>query len=126
MMHRTIPTLPKSSIYVDRKHYDRKIDNNDREINVYSRVSSKLARMKTTLEYLPSEDKRRGLYIYNAKDCISTYRVHVEQLKEAKELGVLNFYKQNMMKWYHIYRAIEQRGIRIDFEQQKKLAIENG
>ena len=56
MMHRTIPTLPKSSIYVDRKHYDRKIDNSDREINVYSRVLSKLIRMKAALEYLHLHD----------------------------------------------------------------------
>ena len=56
MMHRTLPTLPKSSVYIDRKHYDREINNETRELNVYSRVLAKLKRMKTALEYLHLHD----------------------------------------------------------------------
>lgn len=52
MMHRTIPTLPKSSEYVDRKHYDRIIDNETRKIDVYGRVLNQVRRMRYALEYL--------------------------------------------------------------------------
>jgi len=49
-MDLTMPTLPKENSYVDRKHYDRKMNNETREIPVYSRLSAKLKRMKSALK----------------------------------------------------------------------------
>lgn len=55
MMHRTIPTLPKSTNYVDRKHYDRVVNNETRKIDVYSRVYNQVKRMEYALKYLLSK-----------------------------------------------------------------------
>lgn len=46
---RTVPTLPKSSRYYDKKH-ERWLDNETREINVFQRLSSQLKRMLLTLQ----------------------------------------------------------------------------
>jgi len=57
MMHRTVPTLPPSSKYIDRKHYDRPIDNETRNIDVYGRVLAQVIRMRFALEYLNLRSK---------------------------------------------------------------------
>lgn len=51
MMHKTIPTLPEKSTYVDKKHYNRVVDNKTRKINMYGRVYNQLKRMRFALEY---------------------------------------------------------------------------
>ena len=48
-MDRVIPTLPKSPVYLDHKHYCRVVNNFTREINVFSRLFSKLKRMQSRL-----------------------------------------------------------------------------
>jgi len=48
-MDTNIPTLPNKPIYIDKKHYYREINNETRDIPVYSRVSSQVARMKRAI-----------------------------------------------------------------------------
>ena len=48
-MDRVEPTLPKSPIYVDYKHYCRVVNNLTREINVFARLYHKLRRMEKSL-----------------------------------------------------------------------------
>ncbi|MBE9566080.1 MAG: site-specific DNA-methyltransferase, partial [Proteobacteria bacterium] len=48
-MDRTIPALPKGPTYVDRKHYDRVVDNRRREINPFARLRAQLRRMGAAL-----------------------------------------------------------------------------
>lgn len=48
-MDTVVPTLPDSPCYIDRKHYYRPMDNEAREINVYARLRTKLARMGQAL-----------------------------------------------------------------------------
>ena len=58
LMHRTLPTLPKNSTYVDRKHYDRIVDNETRNIDVYGRVANQLQKMCFALDFLLLRDGR--------------------------------------------------------------------
>lgn len=60
LMHRTMPTLPDGDTYIDRKHYDRKINNKTRKIDLYGRVFAQLLNMKAALRYmlLKSNDVR--------------------------------------------------------------------
>lgn len=52
-LDRTVPTLPKTSQYFDRKHKSP-IDNETREINVFHRVVSQLSRMLQALHQFHS------------------------------------------------------------------------
>jgi DNA modification methylase len=57
-MDTNIPTLPPKPIYIDKKHYYREINNNTREISVYSRVLSQILRMKwAILEFNKETDR---------------------------------------------------------------------
>lgn len=49
-MDRIMPTLPRKPVYVDHKHYDRMVDNDKRNINVFARLSSRLKLMQSRLE----------------------------------------------------------------------------
>jgi len=58
-MDTNIPTLPPKPIYIDKKHYYREINNETRDISVYSRVLSQILRMKrATLEFNKETDRR--------------------------------------------------------------------
>lgn len=48
-MDRTVPMLPETPRYQDKKHYWRWVDNESREINPFSRLLSQLCRMQTAL-----------------------------------------------------------------------------
>jgi len=58
-MDTNIPTLPAESIYIDKKHYYREINNKTREILVYSRVLSQILRMKMALLEFNKETDHR-------------------------------------------------------------------
>lgn len=67
--------------------------------------------------YQPSE----RLYHYCGKDCISTYQIYNKQVKEAKEIGVFSFIKNNVMEYYHVYRNMAKRGVKIDTKKRDEL-----
>jgi len=48
-MDRTIPQLPSSPSYEDKKHYYREVDNRTREINPFARLLNQLRRMDNAL-----------------------------------------------------------------------------
>ncbi|NMC14843.1 MAG: site-specific DNA-methyltransferase [Chloroflexi bacterium] len=48
-MDNNLPTLPDNPIYIDRKHYYREVNNDTREILVYSRLFSQISRMKKAI-----------------------------------------------------------------------------
>lgn len=53
------PTLPEDPVYIDRKHYYRKVDNLTRDIPVYGRLHSQINRMKIAiLEFNKETDKK--------------------------------------------------------------------
>lgn len=58
-MDTNIPTLPPEPTYIDKKHYYREINNETREIPVYSRLLSQILRMKRAiLEFNKETDHR--------------------------------------------------------------------
>ena len=67
--------------------------------------------------------KNENLFTYNAKDCISTWRIWKDEIKDAKELGLWDFYNKGPQKFYPMYRRLEQRGIRLDETKRKSLQI---
>ncbi len=74
-MDRTLPTLPKSSRYEDKKHYFRVVDNNTREINPFSRLAGQLARMQRALEQFHAEAKGKAKpYLCDARNLTSRRR----------------------------------------------------
>lgn len=54
-MDKVVPTLPRRPKYIDYKHYYRVVNNLTREINVFSRLSSRLKLMEYRLELFLSQ-----------------------------------------------------------------------
>jgi len=70
-----------------------------------------------------SYDPKSGnrLYLYNAKDALTTWQVYKSQVKDAKEIGVWKFHREQVWPLFYHYSKMEDRGIRIDFAQRDKL-----
>lgn len=51
-MDRTVPTLPRTPVYTDKKHYFRVVDNLARPINPFARLAAQLRRMEAALAEL--------------------------------------------------------------------------
>lgn len=73
-------------------------------------------------EFDPDKGKRDRYYLYNAKDSLATSQIYNKQRDETKELGVDYVYK-SLMQCLPVYKKMEQRGLRIDQEQQLKLLL---
>lgn len=67
--------------------------------------------------YTPSE----RLYLYCAKDCVSTYQIYKKQMIEAEEVGVKPFIENHLMKFYPVYRDLQTRGIQVDGKKKQEL-----
>ena len=76
-----------------------------------------------THDYTPFANTKETLYLYNAKDCLATWQVHEGQQSDAKDLGVADFIRQTYWSnnLFHIYRRMDGRGIRVDFQQRANL-----
>jgi DNA polymerase I-like protein with 3'-5' exonuclease and polymerase domains/uracil-DNA glycosylase len=57
------------------------------------------------------------LYLYNGTDCVATRQVYEEQLKEAEESGVLDFYEKVEFPLLAMYHDLEKNGILVDWAQ---------
>lgn len=74
-------------------------------------------------DYSPLIHNKTQLYMYNAKDCVATWQVHEGQMEDAKDLNVKEFIENTYWKnnLFHIYRRMDGRGVRVDFEQRGRL-----
>lgn len=68
----------------------------------------------------PAHYKREQLYLYNAKDCLSTHKIYQQQEPELVELGVSGVYK-NLIEILPIYKEMEENGILVDDEKRQRL-----
>src|ERR1035437_2145095 len=68
----------------------------------------------------PDRSKRERYYLYNAKDSLATSQIHAKQVEEFRELNVEYVYK-SLIRCLPVYKHMEDRGIRIDKQQQLKL-----
>lgn len=108
LAHTLYPEFPKgldflTSIYTDLEYY--KDDVKD-----------------ASGSYDPEKYKER-LYLYNAKDALATHITYSQQLADAKELNVLDFYKERVMPLYFVYKKITNTGILVDQFKRKQLII---
>lgn len=109
LAHTLYPELPKAldfltSIYTDLEYY--KDDVKD----------------ASGASYNPEKYKER-LYLYNAKDALTTHIIYNQQLEDAKELGVFDFYKKRVMPLFFVYKKLTNTGILIDETARKLLLI---
>ncbi|MFB3881715.1 MAG: DNA methyltransferase [Armatimonadota bacterium] len=71
-MDRTLPSLPKTPQYQDKKHYWRVVDNETRAINPFSRLLHQLIRMQFALaEYHAEARGRAEPILHDARDLAS-------------------------------------------------------
>jgi uracil-DNA glycosylase family 4 len=72
----------------------------------------------TNIPYFKDEGKSyrpsKQLYLYCGKDCISVRRIFKSQNEELKEMGCLDFARNNVMKYYKQYHKINNIGIQVD------------
>ena len=74
-MDRTVPALPQSPRYRDKKHYYRVVDNRTREINSFSRLAAQLRRMQAALAAFHQEARGRAEpLLHDARDLASLGR----------------------------------------------------
>ncbi len=74
-MDRTMPQLPRTPSYVDKKHYHRVVDNRTRKINPFRRLLNQLRRMSAALEeFLRLARGRAEPILHDARDLASLGR----------------------------------------------------
>jgi len=71
--------------------------------------------------YNPKHQVKDRLYLYNAKDCISTFQIHQLQLEDLKERGMETLYKEKIIPLIGIYKKIDEVGLRVDSTVKKRL-----
>lgn len=72
-------------------------------------------------EFNPKIHDFSRLYLYNALDCLSTWRVWKAQEKELEELNLKHFFFSGPMKWFHVYEKMENNGVSIDETRRKEI-----
>lgn len=71
-------------------------------------------------EFDPNSNKSDQLYLYCAKDSLSTHQIQVQQIAELHETNTFKVYEQSMAI-LPIYKKMEDIGIRIDMERRALL-----
>lgn len=78
-------------------------------------------------EFRLGKDDIDQLFLYNARDCVTTFDVHVDQEKELLELAelyspkVVDFYYGFVRKLHKFYLEMERVGFKVDLEKRKQL-----
>ena len=104
--HTLYPELPKNlgfqvSLYTDFPYFK---DESGKKSNAWN----------------PKNYVADTLYIYNAKDALSTHQIYSKQLTELKEDGLLDFYKKQV-PLIHLYKKMEGNGLRVSASQRDYL-----
>src|SRR5574340_1138160 len=74
-MDRTLPSLPRTPRYTDKKHYHVTVDNETREIKPFQRLAAQLRRMQAALAELHATGKGRAEpRLHDARDLASLGR----------------------------------------------------
>jgi hypothetical protein len=74
-LDRTVPQLPKSPRYTDKKHYHVPVDNETREIDPFQRLAAQLRRMSAALAELHANGTGRAEpFLHDARDLASLDR----------------------------------------------------
>lgn len=74
-MDRTLPSLPRTPRYEDKKHYHRVVDNRTREVNPFRRLLNQLRRMRAALAEFHAQARGRAEpLLHDARDLASLGR----------------------------------------------------
>lgn len=74
-------------------------------------------------EFDPKHDSIDRILLYNAKDAAVTFEVHEEMMKEAKELGLTEFYFTHVMPNHNLYMRIEETGLLLNRDTNKAMYV---
>jgi DNA polymerase-1 len=87
-----------------------------------------LTSLYTTVPYFKDEGKESTSFppdvhhlTYNAKDALVTHKIYSAQRKELEADGLLGFYDNRIMPLFHLYKRIENRGVRVDDSARRRL-----
>lgn len=72
-------------------------------------------------EYNPKKDKLDKLLLYNAKDAAVEFEVYEKEWEELTEMGMLDWFFERQMPLHRFYTNIENRGVRVDLQERKRL-----
>jgi hypothetical protein len=99
-MDRTIPTLPESPRYKDKKHYYRTVDNRTRHLNPFARLRSQLRRMQAALAAFHSEARGRAEPIrHDARDLTSLGRRAQLAVTSPPYWSAQNYQKMHLLSF---------------------------
>jgi len=99
-MDQTIPALPKSPRYQDKKHYWRWVDNETREINPFARLAAQLARMQAALAAFHAEGAGRAEpLLHDARDLASLGRKADLAVTSPPYWNAQNYQKMHLLSF---------------------------
>jgi len=99
-MDRTIPSLPKSARYKDKKHYWRIVDNRTREINPFGRLRGQLSRMRRALaEFHAEATGHAEPQLHDARDLASLGRRAHLAITSPPYWSAQNYQKMHMLSF---------------------------
>jgi uracil-DNA glycosylase family 4 len=64
---------------------------------------------------------RSKLYLYNAKDALSTHQIYSQQIEELKELNLHEFYIKKTIPRMKMYKEMDETGILVDRDVKQEL-----
>jgi len=99
-MDRTVPTLPPTPEYEDKKHYYRVVDNETRPINPFGRLRSQLLRMQSALSEFHAEAAGRAeSFRHDARDLASLRRRAQLAVTSPPYWSAQNYQKMHMLSF---------------------------
>jgi len=107
-MDRTVPTLPKSPRYRDKKHYWRLVNNETREINAFQRLRAQLLRMNRALgDLLASAEGRAQPVLHDARRLSSLGRRAQLAVTSPPYWSAQNYQKMHSLSFRVLGKALE-------------------
>lgn len=99
-MDRTIPTLPETPRYEDKKHYYRVVDNRTRKINPFARLRSQLRRMRRALaEFHGEAGSQAEPLLHDARDLASLGRRAQLAITSPPYWSAQNYQKMHVLSF---------------------------
>jgi len=99
-MDQTMPTLPETPRYQDKKHYWRWVDNETREINPFQRLRNQLRRMRSALAAFHANGSGRAEpFLHDARDLASLGRKANLAITSPPYWNAQNYQKMHVLSF---------------------------
>jgi hypothetical protein len=122
-MDSIIPTLPKETVYIDRKHYYREVDNSKRNIPVFNRLASQINRMKHAIIEFNKETNPNiqcNAYLEDARN-ISNYLSECNLVITSPPYWSAQNYEENQRLSFNLFNIRTQPGMEIGRDKERYL-----